>query len=320
MSSSLVIGFVTDVRHADKDEHRSDGSVRRHWLGLAVLEASVHRFDENGVQIVVNLGNVADSSPGVRGEASSNMMGALKVFDTCKAPTRIDVIGNHDLINFPRDQLHRSGLCCFASTGNLYRFERLGDGWDAVVLYDYDIGVVGLNRADKAFQEAEQILHTRNRNIKLHRDDWYANLPEADHRFTPVNGAVSDTQLCWLDSALRKSAEAGNKVLVFTHTPIFAGAAKQKALMWNCEEVLEVLHKHRDTVVAVFAGHNQDGGYARDSAGIHHITLGAVFTSKDKECCAILECYDGWAMCSAYGEACGGHRQLLLAKGTDAVN
>merc|ERR1712151_192610 len=92
----------------------------------------------------------------------------------------------------------------------------------------------------------------------------------------------------------------------------------------------KVLHAHKDSVVAVIAGHDHDGGYAIDTAGLHHITMNSPLIAKPgSDCFALLECHDdGWARFVAHGRACvesntaGGGRsypELILAKGVENV-
>jgi len=109
--------------------------------------------------------------------------------------------------------------------------------------------------------------------------------------------------------------------------PLFQPATKAKTVVWNCEAVLEVLHRHKDTVVAVLAGHDHDGGYAVDSAGLHHITMNSPLTATPgTDCFAVLECHEGWARFLACGRACvesqskgagAAYPELLLAKGAE---
>lgn len=60
--------------------------------------------------------------------------------------------------------------------------------------------------------------------------------------------------------------------MLLTHVPLCPGSCKDVCLVWNYAEVLAVLARHA-CVVAVLAGHDHDGGYARDAAGVHHLTF-----------------------------------------------
>jgi len=46
------------------------------------------------------------------------------------------------------------------------------------------------------------------------------------------------------------------------------------AMLWNYDEVLDILRHEKETVVLVMAGHFHRGGYAMDSeTGTHHVTM-----------------------------------------------
>jgi manganese-dependent ADP-ribose/CDP-alcohol diphosphatase len=48
------------------------------------------------------------------------------------------------------------------------------------------------------------------------------------------------------------------------------------ALLWNYEDVLNILWEFNDIVLAYIAGHSHEGGYFYDEKTIHHLTLHAI--------------------------------------------
>ncbi len=60
------------------------------------------------------------------------------------------------------------------------------------------------------------------------------------------------------------------------HIPIHPQAGDELALLWNYEDVLDVLWIYNDVVLAYFAGHVHEGGYICDEKNIHHITFQAI--------------------------------------------
>eukprot|EP00995_Heteronema_vittatum_P011574 NODE_7263_length_410_cov_155.609418_g5616_i0.p1 GENE.NODE_7263_length_410_cov_155.609418_g5616_i0~~NODE_7263_length_410_cov_155.609418_g5616_i0.p1 ORF type:complete len:111 (+),score=32.49 NODE_7263_length_410_cov_155.609418_g5616_i0:33-335(+) len=51
-------------------------------------------------------------------------------------------------------------------------------------------------------------------------------------------------------------------------------ACSNRVIIYDFEETLGILHTAgKGAVVAVLAGHSHRGGYAVDSAGIHHVTV-----------------------------------------------
>ena len=60
------------------------------------------------------------------------------------------------------------------------------------------------------------------------------------------------------------------------HIPMHVNASDEIALVWNCDDVLEVLWAFDGTVLAYIAGHCHEGGHFVDQKNIHHLTLQAV--------------------------------------------
>lgn len=116
------------------------------------------------------------------------------------------------------------------------------------------------------------MLEANNPNDLRGDGDWQAGLLGPRRRWVPFNGALGATQLEWLRGELGAAAECGDRAVILTHVPMQPNSCAPGTLLWNYEEVLEVLHG-AGCVVAVFAGHDHDGGYDRDSAGIHHLTF-----------------------------------------------
>jgi manganese-dependent ADP-ribose/CDP-alcohol diphosphatase len=86
--------------------------------------------------------------------------------------------------------------------------------------------------------------------------------------------------------------------LVFSHVPLHPGVTSRACggmcLSWDYGEALAVLRKHPGTVAACFAGHDHDGGYARDRrSGIHFVTLqGVIETPRGGTSAATLRLFE----------------------------
>jgi len=102
--------------------------------------------------------------------------------------------------------------------------------------------------------------------------NWLTGLKGIQKRWLPYNGAISLTQLKWLEKQLQESKESKEKVLIFSHVPIYLPASHAETIMWNYEIILETIHKY-ENIIAWIAGHDHDGGYAIDEKRIIHITL-----------------------------------------------
>lgn len=78
----------------------------------------------------------------------------------------------------------------------------------------------------------------------------------------------------WLKETLQKSLEVGEKCIICCHIPTYEPSTHPDTMLWNAEELLAILHSFPN-VIAYMAGHDHCGGYAQDSAGIHHIVPSA---------------------------------------------
>lgn len=283
------------------------------------------------VSAVVQLGDLIDGCSARRGTSAAALGTVLRTLADSTA-TRFDLIGNHDLYNFPRSALPGSGLQCLQclaeDSSGAYSTVALGDFWQLVFLDSYEHALVGVPEDHPSFSEAVSIIRVHNEQA-LHSMDWAAQSPPGKARYTPLNGGVSHAQLAWLRGVLASAKEEGRSVLVFSHVPVYEPASGPKTLVWNGDEVLEALHEFRDSVVAVFAGHDHCGGYAVDAAGLHHVTMCSPLhvAPPGRECFGVLECHEaGWAHLTCYGYACAEsgkewqgrpYPELILAKGAD---
>jgi len=59
------------------------------------------------------------------------------------------------------------------------------------------------------------------------------------------------------------------------HIPVYLGASDSLCLVWNYEEILQVLHKHH-CVLAYLAGHTHNTAHCQDDSGVHHVVFPGV--------------------------------------------
>ncbi len=97
-------------------------------------------------------------------------------------------------------------------------------------------------------------------------------------RWVPYNGGVGEQQLLWLESVLKQSLKQSEKVIIFSHQPIWT-TTKPQSLIWNSEDILSILHKYGNVIVWM-AGHDHGGQYDIDPKGIHHIVPPAPIESE----------------------------------------
>ena len=157
-----------------------------------------------------------------------------------------------------------------------------------IVLDGYDIAL--MRRSPEFSQKrkhAVEILQTQNgKNFAEGNENSPEGLEGLQKRFVAFNGAIGSTQLEWLRDELeqtrQENANGGQqRVIILSHQPIHPGSSNPICLIWNYNDVLEILREYSDVVVASFSGHAHKGGYVLDDAsGIHFRVIEAVLESK----------------------------------------
>jgi manganese-dependent ADP-ribose/CDP-alcohol diphosphatase len=150
----------------------------------------------------------------------------------------------------------------------------------AVILDSYDLCLLDrCPTSSKKRHRAHEILSKHNHNYP-HNENSPEGLEGLSRRFVGFNGGIDEPQLEWLHSVLSEARTNNEKVLLFSHQPIHPESSWPTCLIWNYDEVLDILRSYSDVVLASFAGHAHKGGYVRDDvSGIHFRTVEAVLES-----------------------------------------
>ncbi|NWX35153.1 ADPRM diphosphatase, partial [Notiomystis cincta] len=203
--------------------------------------------------------------------------------------------GNHELYNFSRARLARSGLCSRPAGGSQGPADGECHAYHCspaprlrlVLLDAYDLSTLGTDPGGARYQESLRVLRQNNPN-----DDLNSPAGLEKPYFVAFNGGFSQAQLDWFDEVLKFSDENQEKVIVAAHVPIHPGASNGVCLAWNYEAALSVIHSH-GCVVCVLAGHLHDGAYCLDSHGVHHLTLeGLIETPPESTAFATVHVYE----------------------------
>lgn len=72
-----------------------------------------------------------------------------------------------------------------------------------------------------------------------------------------------------MDRVLPHATRLKQKVVICFHMPLDPGTLSPEALLWNYDEVMDVIHKY-NCVKVCLSGHDHKGGHSIDSHGIHH--------------------------------------------------
>ncbi|KAI3727002.1 hypothetical protein L1987_66809 [Smallanthus sonchifolius] len=262
-------GVITDVQYADIPDGRSFLGVPRYYRNsILVLQKGVQNWNNHqNVSFSLNLGDIVDGyCP--KDQSLDAVKKVVKEFD--KFNGRVyHMIGNHCLYNLPRSEL--LPLMNFPNVDRAYfDFSPIPE-YRFIVLDGYDISAIGWPHDHPHTIEALNFLNEKNPNLDKNSPDGLVDL---EKRFLKFNGGVGKEQLEWLDKTLQDATKSNKKVVVCCHIPLDPGATSKQSLLWNYDEVMDVIHRY-DCVKVCLGGHDHKGGHSVDSHGVHHRVLEA---------------------------------------------
>lgn len=318
----LRFGMMADLHYMDADNapNFSGTKIRRFRQSLTMLKSATLLFNSKKTHFNMLLGDVIDGAAKGKGILRDAVSAVMQV-ESKSSARWFHTLGNHEYYNFSREEIrcgaflvpdtasdgfNRSSSVSPSGSGpTLYYSFCPRPGFRCIVLDGYEMSTIG-SLTSELKAKAEALLCAKNHAYSVGDSDWFATLSVENWRYVPFNGGVSAGQIEWMETELREAVSLGEKCIVFCHMPLIGKAASEKNVVWNCEEVLDALHRssrmdgddYRSAVVAVVSGHAHDGGYFRDpSSGIHHIVPPApVECLEGEECfgiCEIIAAVDG---------------------------
>lgn len=274
MTPSKCFGVIADIQYADHDDATDfSGNQNRYYRNSLeiVKRAATEWRDMYKVEFIAQLGDIIDSKAKKNKGSDIELSKVLGELMKSNCQYMVNIIGNHELYNFKREQLE-SKLKVTKDGSTWYSFKPWNDvSLRLVALDGYDISTIEGLDSGKTAKASEFIKQYNPNDIHTFGVCWSEGLEGTDKRFMPYNGMLGTQQMEWLQETLKAGKENQEKVMVLTHIPIHPNAADNLCLLWNYKEVLELL-EGSGCVVAVLAGHDHDGGYTY-SHGIHHYTL-----------------------------------------------
>lgn len=279
----FTFGLIADIQYADLADGSNYHQTRRRYYrnSLPLLRNAIrHWNDEVRPSFILQLGDIIDGFNSTHGASDQALKTVIDEFSSCSAPVH-HVWGNHEFYNFPRSALFSSAL-----NSGVKGEEEKDDLMDKVYAYHfspaprfrfvvldaYDLSIIGREESSGKYSRSLDIIKSHNPNEELNEPP---GIYPMDGRFVKFNGGFSQDQIDWLDRVLSCADAEGEKVTVVSHIPVHPFSSSSTCLAWNYEEVYPLLQSHK-SVVCFMAGHDHDGGYCVDSAGIHHLTVEGV--------------------------------------------
>lgn len=305
-------GVISDVQWGDLPDGASfHGTPRYYREALVSARRAVNAFKTAKVDLAIHLGDIVDyHNSHHQGKSETALAAAIECFDDLGAPV-LHCIGNHCLYNAPRSKLNELlGIDAHKVTSQLsgqhsyFTFRpSIESGTEAgyrfVVLDGYDVSLLGWPEGHPLHEQAKSVLRTHNKNQDMNSN---AGLEGLNKRFVKFGGGVSEQQLEWLKRELESARNDGDRVIVCCHLCLHPATCAPTCLLWNYDDVLEILQKNSDVVVATLVGHAHRDGYICDEAGIHHRVCEAVLeTPPGLDCFGIVSVYDDKIEIAGYG-------------------
>eukprot|EP00210_Caulerpa_lentillifera_P008815 g8411.t1 len=262
------VGLVSDIQYADLDNMVSpNGNTRFYRATLSSLERAVTDWNVEDVNFVLHCGDIIDCRTTYFKNSEIALQRILERLKKLKSPLK-HVIGNHCVYCFGQSAALKK-LDVQNELG-YYSFQPISS-WRFVVLNTSDISLFSWPAGHPNTKQAEQILHENNPKTDKGDPEGLIGL---NRRFVNFNGGVSKDQLDWFTKELELAEENSQKVVVFTHIPIYPDSVKPACLVWNYDTILDVIqNQHPGVVKAVISGHTHEWSHGRDKFGVQYLTL-----------------------------------------------
>jgi len=320
------IGVIADVQYVDQEDGFDFSGVqrRRYRNSIEVLQRAVKHWNSIGkVTLVAQLGDLLDvknttSNEKGKRDGSTSLEALSKVQSVLGESTCedfVNIIGNHELYNFSRSKLdelldvkrggERTWHTFLPVTGSKLRM---------VVLDPYQVSTIQGATEDNTKSAFDYLCKHNPNDITKMGVNWSKGLEGLDRRFMPYNGMIAQDQLAWLDKTLGDASCSGEKVIILSHIPFCPEACDPVCLLWNYEQVIEVLDSHPGTVCAVLSGHDHEGGSLL-RAGVWHITMPSpLLVDGDGDCWATINLFEDRIEWTGSGPRMPNHIEIPLNK------
>ena len=267
----VTFGAVADAQFADAP-HKGTRFYRR---SPAKLAAAVKELNRRKPDFSVHLGDFID-----RDFKSFDTM--VPIWSKLSAPG-YHVLGNHDFKVRDRDKalvLRRLGLDRLGSGEGWYSFSL--QGWRFLFLDGNALSIQRFPSGSPGRREAEARLADLKARKTLNAMPW--------------NGALGEKQWKWLGKELDRAARRKERVLLFSHYPVYPANVHNQ---WDAREIVKLLDG-RQNVTAWIDGHNHAGNYGFHG-GVHYLNLPGMVETPKSSAFALVEVRPAYLKIVGYG-------------------
>jgi len=257
----FLFGVIADCQY-----HAVQGKgIRKYSLSESKLKKAVAHLNTMNLQYVVHLGDFID-----RDFKSFDVVSPI--YEQLNMP-KYHVLGNHDFA--VSDEKKKDIPQKMDLSSRYYDFEV--KGWRFVVLDGNDISFHAYPKNSEKYKKAAEYYEQN----MLKSPKW--------------NGAIGAKQLSWLKSVLEKASRDREKVVLYSHFPIYPENIHN---LWNANELIQLIEAC-SCVKAYINGHNHNGNYGIKE-GIHYLTLKGMVDT-DQTSYAVINVYEDRLKVIGYG-------------------
>lgn len=252
-SPILKFGLFADTQYADCPSENS----RFYRVALQKLDTCIDYFNQQNVQFSINLGDIIDRK--------NSDLDSVKFYLARLNNQIYHITGNHDYKEVTDNAILYKLL---GMPSEYYSFKK--QNWVFIMLNTNEVSAYANIEGTEKEQELTEMLKQIKRTGGKQAYRW--------------NGGVSKKQMKWLDNLLTECEKKENKVLIFTHHPLYP-QSEYTAL--NNMEILHVIQKY-PCVKAVFSGHHHAGAFGYYK-GIPMITQEGMIETEKQNAYSIVE-------------------------------
>ncbi|XP_014768233.1 manganese-dependent ADP-ribose/CDP-alcohol diphosphatase isoform X2 [Octopus bimaculoides] len=288
----LSFGIITDIQYADREDGYDFFKInKRHFrASLEQTSKAINYWMQsaNEVSFILQLGDLLDGYNKRNNQRDRALACMKKAFS--KFPRNVyHVWGNHEFYNFTHEELLNSILnsslnkACKNIPGRGYYSFTPHKSLKFLILDCYAVNMI--DQLCPNYQEAKEMFKV-NTNKDINCSD---GLDDSTCMVVAYNGAIGKAQMEWISASLQQAEELHQNVVICGHCPVYIKSCNIKSLCWDSAAILKLISSF-NCVLAYFAGHEHQGGFAIDPKGIYHITFpGVIETSPDTSCFATVE-------------------------------
>lgn len=271
-------GIVADPQYAPVVPNLK--SNRYYANSLWKLSEAIDTLNKHDLQFVATLGDIIDR----HWESFSHV---LPLYDKLDHPSVL-LLGNHDY------DVAAEYLDSVQRTTGLDKAysDFAGGGYRFILLDGNDVSLFAPPKEDPRREVAAKRLDELKAKGASNAQSW--------------NGSLGDEQFAWLQATIKKADEAGEKVIVMCHYPVYPANEHN---LWDSDRIVDLLAKSKN-VAAYFNGHNHAGNYG-ELDGKHFVNFKGMVDTPDTTAYSVVEVYPDRIEILGYGRE--ENRTLKLA-------